>query len=393
METSRDFSSSKDAREMHLEKRGGLRENVPVINAFREAGWPLSRTLEEMLHESTDHRYVSEKVPDNLRKGSGFLQATREMSRSINAAQRTTGLRRVRDSYINVILPRLFEALPERREELEELQRSADALSHNEALSRKAIMAEKEQRVAAREKGETDLSSSEDAINSAFIQQNDDEYDLRQIEDRIREIVEEALPGGRTPKEWWIPDPEKIEAIKVELRKAPIGDQLIGRMTLDLITPVEETTSPVLLLAKTELQVGTCTTAEVYFLDAVTRARGYQLADVIVDHNDKPIMLFKNAGERSAITLTETVLNGVRLPPGSLVAIDLGDADPKGRIPLDGLSGFKFLRLTTLAVPPEQREESVGNVYALQRSQNMRGFDTVTIDDLVHAAQRLLARY
>ncbi|MEK9157331.1 MAG: hypothetical protein AAB448_04370 [Patescibacteria group bacterium] len=381
-----DFSSFGKARERYQ----GLREEVPVVHAFREVGWPLSRTLEEMLHESADHRFVSENIPDNFRKGSGFLQATRQLADSINQERRITGLRRIRDPGINVILPRLLEAFPQYKDELEDLKRSTDAALHNELMSRKEILRAKEEIVAARERREGDFSSYEHAIEDAQIQQAKDADALRQVDDRIEDIVNEALPDGVTPEEWWVPDPVKIEAVKVELRKAPLGDQLIGRMTLDLIAPIEETTSPVLPLAKTELRIGTCTTAEVYFLDAVTHHRGYELPDVIVGSDNQPLMLFKNAGERSAITLIETVLNGVRVPPGSLLAIEEGEKVRHGIIPISTIPGFKFLRLSTLAIPPKEREEAVGNVYAFQRWRDMKGYDTITISDLTDAAQKRL---
>ncbi len=144
-------------------------------------------------------------------------------------------------------------------------------------------------------------------------------------------------------------------------------------------------------LSKSDLRVGTCTTAEVYFLDLVTHDRGYSASDVIVNDNGEPMMLFKNAGDRSAITLVETVLNGVRIPPGSLLAIEEGEKVRHGIIPISTIPGFKFLRLSTLAIPPKEREEAVGNVYTFQRWQGMKGYDTITILDLTDAARKRIS--
>jgi hypothetical protein len=158
-------------------------------------------------------------------------------------------------------------------------------------------------------------------------------------------------------------------------------------MLLDLVIPREVPAGvPVLPRMEAPEKVGTCTTAETYFLDAVSHHSGYSRPDYVVDESGEPVMMLKNAGERSAMTLVETVLDGVRLPKGSLVALTTHD-NVRGNVSVSDVKGVQFLRLTSFAVSPENRAEAVGSLLAFQRDNGMTGCDSVSMEDFMKIAR------
>ena len=121
---------------------------------------------------------------------------------------------------------------------------------------------------------------------------------------------------------------------------------------------------------------------------------------MITDESGDPVILEKiSLGEsHSAITLKPTILNEVTLPAGSLLAVEYDYDNYKGsrtqsaNIPLSECTGFRFLRLTTLAVSPENRKETFKNHYDFQDQNGMPHFDTATIENFLTLARQKIAQ-
>jgi hypothetical protein len=370
------------------EIKSAPKEHLAIADLFERAGIPLSWKLQEMLRESSEHRYLPE-TGANLRKGSGFLQVTRELAVRMRVTDRANDVRRIAHRpLLTFLLPRLIVQATETRPRLEELGARAKLLLAEEKNVELAMIRAKEMLYAENVRPSGARADMESYAGLTLENRYELSYELDRLQDELCDLIAERLEGRRMPGEWWTPDPRAVETLRNRLADAPEGERLIGHMLLDLISPREVTANMVVLphRSRTE-QVGTCTTAEVYFFDVAVRSLGYADPDIVVDESGAAVMLLKNAGERSALTLVETVLDGVRLPPGSLVALEEADPRVRGIVPLSSVSGVQFLRLTSLAISLEGRAEAVGTLYDMQRSQGMDGFDSVTTDDLRVIAQ------
>jgi hypothetical protein len=150
-----------------------------------------------------------------------------------------------------------------------------------------------------------------------------------------------------------------------------------------------------------DLKIGTCPLAEKYFLelaDAFVRRKG--LANVLVSSRGEPVLIEKlNLGDdHSCISVAPVVLNGVRLPPGSLLGVRYDE--PKGRrknktlpgevIPIDSCVGFRFLRLSTLAVSPAHRERAFTAHFQAQVAAGLFAPHEATIGQLRRLAEKQL---
>lgn len=150
-----------------------------------------------------------------------------------------------------------------------------------------------------------------------------------------------------------------------------------------------------------ELKVGTCPLAEKYFLevsDGFVRRRGQ--INVLVSESGQPLLLEKlNLGDNhSCISVAEVMLNGVRLPAGCLfgVARDEGlelarNAKlPGSVIPIRRCTGFRFLRLTTLAVSPQNRRRAFTAHFQSQVDAGLFAPGEATIEQLRRVAEEQL---
>lgn len=176
--------------------------------------------------------------------------------------------------------------------------------------------------------------------------------------------------------------------------------KMLSRMIVDLLDPKSNMPN-VLRGVDGKLSIGTCTTAELYFFDYFEGRGNFRHAkmNLIVDEAGEPLMIEKiGAGENhSAVTLKETVINGVRLPAGSLMGVLYDEATPKVDLDQKGsvikaadCKGFEFLRLTTLAINPTDRERAFSAHYQYQKDNEMPGFDTLRLEDvLVQQKERL----
>jgi hypothetical protein len=164
--------------------------------------------------------------------------------------------------------------------------------------------------------------------------------------------------------------------------------------------------------------MGTCTTAETYFLEfayhpGMFKWRGGDSGymNVIVDDAGNPLMLEKiGIGDpHSAITVQEIVLHNVRLPAGTLLGVGYNpQAITKQPLPIDGYDrqrfvkgqagsikasecgGFKYLRLSSLTVEPERRAAALDYLLRLQKESSFPMAERAEIDVLYYDALKML---
>lgn len=146
--------------------------------------------------------------------------------------------------------------------------------------------------------------------------------------------------------------------------------------------------------------IGSCSRAEEFFLEIAhdrVRRRGY--VNIFVDANKRPVMVEKmHMGEsHSAIFLEAINIGGVVIPPGGLAALRhvAADTPPPGAaktrvLGIDRVAEARFLRLTTLAVSPANRERAFSTQYKRQIVLNMLAPESTTMDDLRRFARNRL---
>jgi hypothetical protein len=199
-------------------------------------------------------------------------------------------------------------------------------------------------------------------------------------------------------------DKEKILGV-YEKAKDP-GSKLALGMMIDLLGFSEKDPSvPELPFSKDKMEIGTCTTAENYFFDYLKGSMykdlfssGQAKMNVIVDSSGQPLFMEKiGVGEsHSAISLRPTYINGVKIPAGSLVALQYESkgenkketASHEGSvINMADIKAFEFLRFTTLAVDPKDREKTFGEHLKWQKENKIAEAETIQLQDFVKKAQ------
>ncbi len=213
----------------------------------------------------------------------------------------------------------------------------------------------------------------------------------------------------------------------VEVDKLKQAAAMLGRpeskMVADLIVqkfePYEPTPEDVVLRTPNEAgvssydmpRVGSCTSAELYYLEFVNSPGTYQwrngdsgMMNVITDASGEPILLEKEGlgDPYSCITLREVVWERFLLPPVTLMAvkypkeatsqerINLAHEKPYStEIALDSCV-FVPLRITTLAIAPDQRKRAFGQHIDFQKRNGFPDFDTMPLDELVERANEML---
>lgn len=147
-------------------------------------------------------------------------------------------------------------------------------------------------------------------------------------------------------------------------------------------------------------KVGSCPMAENFFLKiAHHRILREGEINIFVDHARKPLFMEKlNMGDNhSCISLRPVLMNGVRIPAGSLFSVDyhrdaIQNKTPnkqyKGYVmPYDVLPGFWFLRLTTLAISPENRKRAFTTHFSQQVENGLYSPGTTQLQQLIDVAQ------
>ncbi len=191
-------------------------------------------------------------------------------------------------------------------------------------------------------------------------------------------------------------DLAKIKKALASMRSE--GSKILANMIVSILEPaLPEKLRKVVILpswrTKEKVHIGSCSMAEGYLFSDIKRGIGQ--GTVVVDEEGRPILYQKHAGEPSAITLEETVLNGVRLPAGSLLAIQTKpDQERKTHVTfsepvatMDQLGGARFLRLTSLSVSPQERLAAFGMLLKFQGLMDMPDYAKATLADLRRRAQ------
>ncbi|HYP91207.1 MAG TPA: hypothetical protein VEQ59_23740 [Polyangiaceae bacterium] len=196
-------------------------------------------------------------------------------------------------------------------------------------------------------------------------------------------------------------------ALERALRELPASlrfeeSRILAMLITDLVTPAhaEPGVEP-LVGSREELKVGTCPLAEKYFLevgDGFVRRKGR--INVWVSDAGEPLLLEKlNLGDNhSCISVTSLMLNGVRIPAGCLFGVTY-EGELPGRanrtlpgqvVAVSSSSGFKLLRLTTLAVSPANRERAFSSHFRSQVEAGLFAPRETAIAQLRRVAQAQL---
>jgi hypothetical protein len=186
-------------------------------------------------------------------------------------------------------------------------------------------------------------------------------------------------------------------ASEVELEESKLLCELIEDIVLPKDAAALGLSSVKTLLEKPK--VGSCPMAEKFFLEIAHR-KLLRLGEIniFVDQHNQPLMLEKmNMGDNhSCINLVPLMMNGVRIPPGCLFStsydIDTLEKRPNRQlkgwvIPIDQCEGFRFLRLTTLAVSPKNRARAFSTHFQQQVKNGLFSPESVMMSQLVTVAQ------
>ena len=302
-----------------------------LVAAFEDEGLPLHRTLVAMLGEDPSHR--------TERRGCGYTQATRFLSTHVNQ------------------------------------RRAGDATAELDVF---CDWPQASTRVIAQEMLDAGWASGWRRLHEAPASIRD--------RDCLSSPAGAALLGlsGRIAR--------------ARARLSLLESGLLADMIADLISG-DGALAPELPAMPIKPEIGSCSQAEEFFLEiAHGRVRRHGHVNLVIGADGRALMLEKmNLGEsHSAIALEPLRINGVGIPPGGLFALRYDEpADPPptphGRlIPLSGIAEARFLRLTTLSVPPEIRRRAFSAQVDAQLHARMVSPLTTTLDNLrEYAALRL----
>lgn len=303
-----------------------------LVEALAASGLPPCRILREMLDEYPQHR--------TERRGCGLTQATRFLAERVN---------RTRDP------------------------RDPSDLAMFDGWSARAIDA-----IAVRSvglgwaSGWRDLSDAPEAVIDALA----------------------GMPGA-------------TELLSLPLRLAEVRSRIRHPESHLLLAMIEDILAcrmsphPNLPVMENKPEIGSCSQAEEFFLEvAHGKIRRGGRVNLWVNEQRQPVLVEKiGLGEsHSAMFVREAAICGVTIPPGGLAALrHREDATALGHhadgdvLPLSALAQVRFLRLTTLALPPAQRERAFGEQFRRQVHANLLSPRTTTMDDLLRFADGRLS--
>jgi hypothetical protein len=310
-----------------------------LVRVYREQGYSLSETMVEMLNEHYSHQ--------TERRGCGYTQATRVISESVNVP-------RYPDEYKDL---RVFQ--------------DVDSKALKQVISQAVHQG-------------VDIQSWRNLDQNpsvlAYMATHQDEY-------------AQAL---KLQVEWQ----SKLRQLSslVELEESKVLANLIE----DIILPKTETETGYIELnaLSDKPKVGSCPMAEKFFFkiahDQVLR-RGE--INIFVDQQQRPVLMEKlNMGDNhSCISLQPVLINGVRLPAGSLFSVNY-DAEEvvnkrsnKGYsgfvAPVQNIPGFYFLRLTTLAISSQNRRRAFSSHFEQQVQNGLYSPETTQLSQILQVAQ------
>ena len=310
-----------------------------VVRLFQEHVYPLSEKLTEMLNEHYSHQ--------TERRGCGYTQATRVLAEYINVPRASHEFQDLKlfDQYDTHGLRKILDQSRAYHVDLSSWRN----LDLNQNIQQ--------------------LNQSEQATEFC----DDLEKELR-FQKSLRQIQQHAN----------LEESQLICALieDVILPKSPIENQIVEVQAL-----VDKP------------KVGSCPMAENFFLIIAHRRvlRNGEI-NIFIDEHGQPIFMEKlNMGDNhSCISLKPVLMNGVRIPAGSLFSVSY-DAEQlvekrqnrefKGFvIPYQAISGWWFLRLTTLAVSPQNRKRAFSTHFQQQVDNGLYSPGTTELQQLIDVA-------
>lgn len=310
-----------------------------LVQRYREQGYSLSETLVEMLNEHYSHQ--------TERRGCGYTQATRVIAEFVNVPRHA-------DEYKDL---RLFQDVDTKAIKSVMAQANAHGLSL-----------------------ETWRNLDQNPEVLAYIAEHDNDY-------------AKALNAQVT----WQQQLRKVSDL-LEFEESKV----IANFIEDIILPKTATeTGYIELPTLTDKpKVGSCPMAEKFFLkiahDQVLR-RGE--INIFVDDDYQPVLMEKlNMGDNhSCISLQPVLMNGVRLPEGSLFSVSYAaeqltsKRDNKGYsgfvADVKEIPGFYFLRLTTLAISSANRRRAFSSHFEQQVQNGLYSPETTQLSQILQVAK------
>ncbi|WP_111859881.1 hypothetical protein [Acinetobacter sp. CFCC 10889] len=312
-----------------------------VLRCFSEHLHPLAKNLTEMLNEHFSHQ--------TERRGCGYTQATRVVAEFINSEQDEIDFKdfKIFDQYDTKALKMIL----------------ANAVAHGLELKtwRNLDLNPEVQQFLEKNQGSDDNFVSTLANEVAF------QAKLRNIHERVEKEESKVLC-------------QFLEDII--LRKDPQDVQ-----SLELKNLSEKP------------KVGSCPMAENFFLKI---AHGRMLRqgniNIFVDQHETPILMekIKMGDDHSCINLVPLIINGIRIPLGSLFSVYYDEENIAKRpnknfkghvISVNDVIGFWFLRLTTLAISPENRARAFSSHFKQQIDNGLFSPETTELKQLIAVAK------
>lgn len=312
-----------------------------VLRCFNEQLHPLAKNLTEMLNEHFSHQ--------TERRGCGYTQATRVVAEFINSEQDEIDFKdfKIFDQYDTKPLKMIL----------------ANAVAHGLELKtwRNLDQNPDVQKFLAEHPNSEDNFVNTLAAEVAF------QAKLRNIHTTVEKEESQVLC-------------QFLEDII--LRKDPTEVQ-----SLELKNLSEKP------------KVGSCPMAENFFLKI---AHGRMLRqgniNIFVDQNNTPILMekIKMGDDHSCINLVPLIINGIRIPLGSLFSVYYDEENIAKRpnknfkghvISVHDVTGFWFLRLTTLAISPKNRARAFSSHFKQQIDNGLFSPETTELKQLIAVAQ------
>lgn len=310
-----------------------------VLQYFADHLQPLSTTLTEMLSEHYSHQ--------TERRGCGYTQSTRLLAEFVN---------KPRDAVDTADL-KVFDQYPVRA--VSNLLDQASAYQLNLSSWRNL--------------------DTNPAVSAFLAQAKEDTFS----ESLRKEVAfQQALRGVA----------ERVELEESKLLCDLIEDIILPKSSAHLHIPD-------LQQIDEKPKVGSCPMAEKFFLKvAHDQLLRQGVINIFVDENNRPVLMEKlNMGDNhSCISLAPLMLNGVRLPAGSLFSTDYQENHyqdyPKNKqykgniIPIHDVKLW-FLRFTTLAVTPKNRARAFTTHFKQQVQNGLLNPHITELNQILKVAQ------
>jgi hypothetical protein len=196
--------------------------------------------------------------------------------------------------------------------------------------------------------------------------------------------------------------------------RAMIGDtcaKSLCRIVNTSVNPIAETKTPVFESGEPGY-VHACRDAEGRFIRTIASIgrflNGKQIENgaQIIINGTEPLIIRKDFGEESGLTLSPTIIDGIEYPAGSIVALsvnyeelDYGDSrPPRDKIDLvdhKRVGGISFVRFSRLGLRPEERIELSSNYddhFSGYTPKEARIYRSTTIQTIYEVATKAVAK-